>query len=51
MYYSVVEGEQTFVTLCAVLYQGELGRNLNVMLTVQNSSQGDTGTDYVLQLM
>ena len=45
--YTVVEGEQTFVTLCAVLYQGELGRNLTVMLTVQNSSQGDTGIYYL----
>ena len=46
VYYSVVEGEQPFVTLCAVLYQGELGRNLTVMLTILNSSQGDTGTYY-----
>ena len=51
MYYWVVEGEQPFATLCAVLYQGELGRDLTVMLAIQNSSLGDTGTYFVLKFI
>ena len=46
----VVEGEQQYVTLCAVLYQGKLGRNLNVMLQVRNSSLGDSGLFLFFQI-
>ncbi|KAL5503337.1 hypothetical protein EMCRGX_G010266 [Ephydatia muelleri] len=51
-FYQAVEGETPFVTICAVLYQGALARDLTVMLTVLNSTVGDTaisGHDYVLQ--
>ena len=50
MNYQVVEGEQPFVTLCAVLYYGELGRDLTVLLTILNSSQGDTGLFYTIKV-
>eukprot|EP00731_Ephydatia_muelleri_P007285 Em0003g1533a len=51
-FYRAVEGETPFVTICAVLYQGALARDLTVMLTVLNSTVGDTaitGRDYILQ--
>ena len=43
IYYKVVEGELLFVPICAVLYQGRLGRDLTVTLVILNSSLGDTG--------
>ena len=43
VYYQVIEGDYPFVTLCAVLYQGGLERNLTVLLTTLNSSLGETG--------
>ena len=44
VYYKVVEGEQQYVTVCAALYQGKLGRDLTVMMIFLNSTLGDTGT-------
>ena len=43
MYYQVVEGEQLFISLCAVLYQGCLGRNLTVLLSSLNNALGESG--------
>ena len=49
-FYRVVEGETPFVTICAVLYQGALARDLTVMLTVLNSTVGDTGTVLMISI-
>ena len=48
-YYQVTEGTQQFVTICVAIYQGELGRDLTVILTILNSSTGNIYTDTVLQ--
>eukprot|EP00731_Ephydatia_muelleri_P007059 Em0003g1307a len=51
-YYQVVEGEKPFISICAVLYEGKLGRNLSIMLQIENSSLGETaipGYDFILQ--
>lgn len=42
-YYEVVEGQQPSVTICAAVYQGKLGFDVVVLLTIVNSSLGDTG--------
>lgn len=42
-YYQVVEGEKPFISICAVLYEGKLGRDLSIMLQIENSSLGETG--------
>ena len=42
-YYEVIEGEQTFVPICAILYEGRLAQKLDVMLTLLNGNLGDTG--------
>ena len=47
-FYQEVEGETPFVTICALLYQGALARDLTVMLMVLNSTVGDTGTILML---
>ena len=49
-FYRAVEGETPFVTICAVLYQGALARDLTVMLTVLNSTVGDTGTVLMISI-
>ena len=49
-FYQAVEGETPFVTICAVLYQGALARDLTVMLTVLNSTVGDTGTVLMISI-
>ena len=51
LYRQVVEGQQPFVTICAGLYDGELGRNLTVMLTIINSSLGHTGMQIILETL
>lgn len=51
LYYQVVEGEQPFVTICAVLYDGELGRDLTVNLSIVNSSLGETGKQTILKTL
>ena len=49
-FYQAVEGETPFVTICAVLYEGALARDLTVMLTVLNSTVGDTGTVLMISI-
>ena len=49
VYYQVVEGQQPLVTLCAELYQGELGRNLTVMLTILNTSIENSGMYIIVE--
>ena len=49
-FYRAVEGETPFVTICAVLYEGALARDLTVMLTVLNTTVGDTGTVLMISI-
>lgn len=51
VYYQAIEGEQQVVTLCVVLYQGRLKRNLTVLLTTLKSSLGETGMILTLDIL
>lgn len=48
-YVEVVDGEQSYVPICAVILKGELGHDVTVELSILDTSLGTKGMHFLIK--